>query len=164
MRMVLCGIVMIVGMVLAGCSGQWAGSAASNYEVSELGLSWSPDPNGGVGVLAVTDSVIPDAGHRNIALGPALDFNLGSAAGMAVDAVTPGSWRPLADAPVELFGELALLWDLDDGSLLFLPGTSLRFLPDSPVRPIIRTQYLAPEGSASEQENLYVLFGAMYEF
>jgi len=165
MRMVT--IVLAIGVVLialAGCGGSMSLSAGSNYKTSGFAAMWSPDPNGGIGVRMVTDSLVPDETNDNIAVGPQINFYLNDLAGMAANTVLPGDWDPLQTAPVRVYGTLSFLWETDNGKFTFLPGTEFRLFPDRPIHPAIWLEYLMPEAGAGLDEGLLTTFGAMWHF
>ncbi len=164
-RMVGIGLLVVL-LALAGCqTGQWSVAGGSNWKTSSVQVLYSPDPNGGLGVRVLSDSVIPEDTDRNVAVGPALEFSVSDVAALVAGRILPGDWLPLEGAPTKLYGTLALLWETDGGDLLFLPGTELRFLPGSRIQPYVRTEYLTPEGSADGLGNeLLTTFGAVYRF
>ncbi|MCU0918204.1 MAG: hypothetical protein MUC88_27115, partial [Planctomycetes bacterium] len=76
-RNVLGMMALAVLLAVAGCgSGQedFTLSLGSDYETARLAGMYAPDPNGGVGVMVVTDSVIPRATSENFAVGPVVNF------------------------------------------------------------------------------------------
>ncbi|MFH0981832.1 MAG: hypothetical protein V2A79_09865 [Planctomycetota bacterium] len=160
--------VMMVGaavLLLAGCQGgEWSVAAGSNYEVSELAALYSPDPNGGLGLMVMSDSAIPETTAENVAAGLIVQFRIGDLVAGALDRVLPGEWLPPVDAPVEAYGTLALLYEPDGEDFLFLPGTELRFRPGSAIQPYLRTEWLTPENSSALEDDLLTTFGVVYRF
>jgi hypothetical protein len=78
-----------------------------------------------------------------------------------VDRVLPGPWQPLAGAPAQLYGSLALLWEVEGGDLLFLPGLELRFFPGRRVQPAVWLEFLQPEGGSQVDQDFKAVFGVV---
>lgn len=163
-KSILMFIAMGLIVLLAGCqTGEWAVSGGSNYETSQLAVMYSPDPNGGIGVRVMTDSVIPEDTESNVAVGPALEFALSDIALAVADHIVPGDWGSLQNAPVKVYGTLAFLWETRDADFLFLPGIRTEFLLKSPVHPYVAVERSTPEGSAEDlDEGVLTTFGAIY--
>jgi len=152
-------------LLLAGCQdGTWTASGGSDYRTSQLGLIYSPDPNGGAGLRTMSDSIVPEQTTENLAIGPAVEFQIGDVAADLADRVLPGSWVPLQGAPAKLYGTLALLWQTRDHGVIFLPGTEVRFFPDNHLQPYMRTEYVKPEGGSAVDEGLLTTLGAAWQF
>lgn len=155
----------VFALTNSGCnSGTWSVAGGSNYETSHFDGLWSPDPNGGVGVRVMTDSVVAEETKENVAVGPCVNFSLGTVASSVLDGILPGQWSPLEGAPIEMYGTLALLWETDQKSLVFLPGTEFRLLPGRRVQPTVWVEYLMPEGDSQMEEGVETTFGATYRF
>ena len=157
-------VVAAVAMLIGGCGGEagtWSLSAGSNYKTSGFTGLWSPDPNGGIGVRMVTDSIVPEDTEDNMAVGPCLNFYLGEAVGLALDTVLPGDWDPLKEAPVRIYGTMSFLWETDTGKFVFLPGTQFDLFPDRRIHPVVWLEYVMPESGAGPDEGLLTTFGAV---
>lgn len=149
-----------VCLLVAGCSGTKSFSGGSNWKTSELTAVWSPDPNGGVGIRMMTDSLVPEGTKENIAVGPYIDFRLTQVTGKLLDGVLPGDWNPLLNAPFDVYGSMSLLWQMDGGKFLFAPATETRFFPNRMIQPFVRVEYIKPENGAGIDEGVLPFFGA----
>lgn len=142
-------------------------SLGSDYETFQAKFIYSPDPNGGVGLVVVGDSFVPkDSESENIAIGPTLRFNLGDITSDVVNRLLPGSWAPLANAPVRMYGTLDFLWELDGGEFTFAPGAQFVFFPDWTVSPYVQLVYYKPSGDDNDaiQEDFKAILGGEYRF
>lgn len=173
-RFLICVIVMALCAVL--CSTTYGGglfqpgdavsiSLGSDYETFQAKLIYSPDPNGGIGVVVMGDSFVPqDSTWENLAIGPTLRFNLGDLAAGAVDRLLPGSWSSLSNAPMRVYGVLDFLWETDNGEFTFAPGTQFVFFPDWVVSPFVQLTYFKPVGDSNVDEDFKAVLGGEYKF
>lgn len=159
------GILVLSALLLPGCQGgEWTVGGASDYETFQASVLYSPDPNGGVGLLAMTDSFVPEATENNVAAGPMVQFNLSDVVQQTLDRVIPGDWPDLSNAPTRLYGTLAILWEFENEDLIFIPGTKTVFFPQWRIHPTIWAEYVKPEGGAVMEEDAKILFGAEGRF
>lgn len=136
----------------ASGTSEWTASLAGDHETTLSSLLWSPDPNGGVGLAVLSNSYIPRPTEHNVAVGPHVQFYLGDLLNAALDRILPGSWSPLAAAPLRTYGTLSFFWTLDGGDFLFAPGTKTVFFPRWRIAPTLHTLWFRPEGSADSLE------------
>lgn len=156
---------MAVAVVALACSmvqGQeWSLSLGSDYETVAFTAVFSPDPNGGIGIMAVTDSFIPEDTDDNVAIGPYVQFNLGDLVASVADRIIPGDWPSLENVPARLYGTLGFLWGVEgDNNFIFAPGTKTVFFPNWKIRPCLRNTYFKPEDDSGVDED----FKTMLEF
>lgn len=131
---------------------------AFDYETVQLAASWWPDPNGGLGVLFVTDSSISEDTDDNFALGACATFRLDEAYKALVGTILPALEIP--NVPVTTYGRLGAMWDVnDEGDMTFLAATGAMLFPDRMVQPTIWAEWLVPEGSADEEREVRAMFG-----
>lgn len=131
---------------------------AFDYETVQIAASWWPDPNGGLGVLFVTDSAISEDTGDNFALGACATFRLDEAYKSLVGTILPALELP--SVPLTTYGRLGVTWDVnDDGDMTFVAATGAMLFPDRIVQPTIWAEYLRPEGSANEEPEARAMFG-----
>ena len=140
-------------------SNRFTVDGAFDYETSQVAASWWPDPNGGIGVIAVTDSSISGETQDNYAIGPCVTFSLTEAYRALFSTVLPAINLP-ADVPFAMYGRLGLTWDIDDDAdLSFIGATGIMLMSDSTFQPTIWAEYVVPEGSADEEQEVRTMFG-----
>lgn len=138
--------------------GLWSVDGGFDYETVQVSASWWPDPNGGVGMLFVTDSAVSEDTGDNYALGACATFRLDAAYRAALGTILPALEVP--DIPLTTYGRLGVTWDInDDGDATFLVATGAMLFPDRFVQPTIWAEWVRPEGSADEDKELRALFG-----
>lgn len=158
--------VSLFALLMGGCAenGKWSLAGGGDYETSHMRALFSPDPNGGVGIKVISDSVIPDETEVNVAVGPTVNFYVGDVIGSAADVVIPGAWNPLKDAPVRVYGTMSLLYETEQKTLLFTPGTEMHLMPEWQIHPIIWIDYVWTEGGSLTEDGIRTTFGAEYQF
>jgi hypothetical protein len=179
LAIIITALLAMVGAVLCGCSPQpgaimdfgeranrphVVAGLGSDYETSTISLAYAPDASGSIGARLTTDSLIEDGTRDNVAIGPAIDFNLTEYANKLADVVIPGPWQPLANAPFNIYGTLYLAWETQNKNLLFAPGLETRFLPTKRIQPTVLAEYLMPEERSTIQDGMRVTLGAKINF
>ncbi|MEN6336616.1 MAG: hypothetical protein ABFE01_20370 [Phycisphaerales bacterium] len=138
--------------------GTWTVDGAFDYEDVQIAASWWPDPNGGVGLLFVTDSAVSEDTGENFALGPVATFRLDEAYRKILGTVLPAIDLP--DVPLTTYGRIGVTWEINDSAdMSFLLATGAMLFPDRFVQPTIWAEWVRPEGSADEQPEVRALFG-----
>lgn len=133
---------------------------AFDYETVQLAASWWPDPNGGVGLLFVTDSAISEDTGDNFAVGACTTFRMDAVYRGLFGTVFPALEVP--DAPAETYARLGVTWDVnDDHDATFIAATGVMLFPDRIVQPTIWAEYVRPEGSADEKAEARAMFGVV---
>jgi hypothetical protein len=157
---------LLLSLVLCGVAsaGEWTASVGSDYETFQLTALYSPDPNGGIGITAVTDSYIEDDTEENLAVGLFAQFYIGDIVGDVTDRVIPGSWS-LSNAPFKTYGTLAFLLETEEEhDFLFQVGTKTVLFPEWRIRPCITSIYSKGEGGSEFDEDFKTLLGVDYRF
>lgn len=150
--------IIVALLIVAPCYGaKWTIEGAFDYEDVQLAGSWWPDPNGGVGILFRTDSAVTEDTEDNFAIGPQATFQLDKAYRAIFGTVLPALTLP--DVPLTTYGRIGLTWDMDGGDMTFILGTGAMLFPDRTVQPTIWAEYVRPEGSSSEDQEVRALFG-----
>ncbi|RPH81082.1 MAG: hypothetical protein EHM80_03430 [Nitrospiraceae bacterium] len=135
---------------------------AFDYESATLALSWWPDPNGGLGLMAVTDSVIEDDTWSNIAVGPVVTFQLTKPLLAVLKTILPMVDVP-NDVPAQLYGRFAGTWPLDRNEegghrATFYASTGVLLTEHRIIQPALWATYEKQEG---EQQELRMMAGVV---
>jgi len=158
----------VTAVLCVGCSPVYGSSwgtvtldGAFDYETSQVAASWWPDPNGGIGVIAMTDSAVSEDTENNYAIGPCVTFSLTEAYRALLATVLPSV--PVPDGvQIGMVGRLGMTWDInDDADLSFIGATGVLILPERTICPTIWAEYIVPEGSADEDREVRAMFGVM---
>ncbi|MFH0981905.1 MAG: hypothetical protein V2A79_10230 [Planctomycetota bacterium] len=153
-------VVMPIGDDLPAYGALFTIGGAFDYETAQLDALWWPDPNGGAGVMMMTDSLIAETTSENFAVGPCVEFSLTGLTDTLWDTILPGDWKPSDANLAEAFGKLAILHETEDGGgWVGIVAAGWRFLPGRTIRPTIWTEYLRPEGSSNLDMEVKVLAG-----
>lgn len=145
-------------------AGDWTAALTSDYETFQAKLIYSPDEFSGIGVIAITDSYIPDGTDDNVAVGPCVQFLVSDITNSALDRIIPGSWS-MENAPMKTYGTLAFLFQTEhERDFVFQVGTKTILFPEWRIRPCIETVYMKGEGGALIDEDFKTLFGFDYRF
>lgn len=157
-----------IGLVMLMCSVAQAAIEVQgmfDYEISQASVLYLPDPNGGIGVMAMSDSFVPEETDDNFMVGPMANFKLDVALKGVLATVLP--WLDIPEGlDVATYGYAGLLWDTgNDHNMMGVLGTQVRLLPDRKIQPTIAVEWLQPEGSANGlQKEVHTVFGVTYTF
>lgn len=164
MKTVVYAVILGILWMATAQASEFTLDGAFDYETTETSALFWPDPNGGVGVLVVSNSAIAEETEDNIAIGPKVEFLIDPILKGAFGTILP--WVDIPDnIPVKFYGFAALTWELDgEHSMAGRLGTKACLLPDRMIQPTFITEYVMPEGGAAEEQELRALFGVTIRF
>jgi len=132
-----------------------------DYEIAQTTAFMNLDENGGVGVLFITDSFIPENTEDNMCIGPVAEFKLDKAYKAFFSTVLP--WLDLdPNLPATFYGFAGATWETaNDHDMLGVLGTKVILFPDRKVSPVIMLEALKGE---SDSTDIHTLFGVQIGF
>lgn len=158
-RMLFPMILSLLLLIGVAHAGKWTIGLGGDYETSEMFGLYSPDPNGGIGFMVMSDSWVPRDTWHNVAIGPFLEFKVTDLVVGAENRVIPGPFKPLSMSQADFYGNIGLLFPTDGGKSMFRTGLDTVFLPKWQVRPYMRTEYLH-----WDESDIKLIFGVRYTF
>lgn len=159
-------LIAVVLFVLLFCTtclgGMFHVDGAFNYESVQVSAWWRLDPNGGVGVMALTDSFVPDDTEENYYIGPVVEFKMDAVYKAAFGTLLP--WVPVPEGvPLDFYGYGGLLFSTETGDMMGVLGTKALFFPKSIIHPMVSLEYRAPEASSGMSDDLQAMAGVSIE-